>query len=315
MASVIAFSACGGNGENSAVSSPLDVLGNLTGSAKATVEEDPDAPDRDNTPLVLKNIADGSSFFEGNGATVDYSNAKDGYIMAKYEGDNPKIKLQITKGDGPTYTYNVATDAEYHSFPLSLGSGAYNIAMFLNIEGDQYSQACAETVDVDIADGFSPFLRPNQFSNFTSATQAVAKGTEIAQGAKTDLKVIENAFLWATQNIAYDYEKAATVQQGYLPDIDATLASGEGICFDYAALMVCFLRSQRIPCQLVVGYAGPAYHAWISVYVDGVGWVANMIQFTADTWTLMDPTFAAGGDRADPNMIGDGENYNPVYHY
>jgi transglutaminase/protease-like cytokinesis protein 3 len=75
------------------------------------------------------------------------------------------------------------------------------------------------------------------------------------------------------------------------------------------------LRSQGIPCQLVVGYAGPAYHAWISVHVEGIGWVANMIQFNGDKWKMMDPTFAASGDTADPNVVGDGENYNPVYYY
>ena len=37
-------------------------------------------------------------------------------------------------------------------------------------------------------------------------------------------------------NISYDEEKARTVESGYLPDVDETLESGKGICFDYAAL-------------------------------------------------------------------------------
>jgi transglutaminase-like putative cysteine protease len=187
--------------------------------------------------------------------------------------------------------------------------------MFLNIEGDKYSQACAQTIAVDITDEFSPFLRPNQYSDFIWSTLAVTKSAEVAHGAKTSLKVVENVFIYITENVVYDYDKAANVQSGYIPDVDDTLTTGMGICFDYAALMTCMLRSQGIPCRLMVGYAGTAYHAWISVYVDGIGWVANMIQFHGDTWTLMDPTFAAGGDTADPNLVGDGETYNPVYYY
>jgi len=321
---VLSFSACGGSlnsGDNqgSDSSSGGNTIGGLLGGGKSssreTVKEDPDAPDRDNTPVVLANNADGSAGFDGNGAFVDYSNADDGYIMAKYQGDNKKIKLQITKDGGDTYTYDVWPNTDYSAFPLSQGSGLYNIAMFLNIEGDKYSQACAHAIQADITNEFSPFLRPNQYCYFTDSTEAVAKGAELAQGSKSDMKVIEKTFFYLIDNITYDYVKAATVQSGYLPDVDETLSTGTGICFDYASLMTCMLRSQRIPCQLVIGYAGTAYHAWISVNVEGVGWVANMIQFNNDKWTFMDPTFAASGDNADPNVIGDGERYNPVYYY
>ena len=319
--SAIALSACGGSrgGNGGTDKSPTvsvgSILDNFKTGKKATIEEDQEAPDRDNTPVVLETTADGFEAFEGTGAAVDFSHAADGYIMAKYEGDNPKIKIQITRNGGSTYTYNVHPGEPFVGYPLSEGEGAYNVAMFLNIEGDKYSQACAQEIQADITDEFSPFLRPNQYSNFTESTRAVTKSSEIAQGCKSDLKVIEELFLFVTGNVVYDYDKAKNVQSGYIPDIDETLTSGKGICFDYASLMVCMMRTQRIPCRLVVGYAGEAYHAWISVHVDGIGWVANMIQFNDDQWTLMDPTFAAGGDTADPNVIGDGENYNPVYYY
>ena len=319
--SVIALSACGGSrgGNSSSGGSPAGSVGNILNNfktgQKATVKEDPELPDRDNKPVVLETTADDLATVEGNGATIDFSHAADGYIMAKYEGDNPKIKIQITKNGGSTYTYNVYPGDAFAGFPLSESGGVYNVAMFLNIEGDKYSQACAQEIHADISDEFSPFLRPNQYSNFTDTTRAVSRASEIAQGCKSDLKVIEELFLYVSGNVVYDYDKAKNVQSGYIPDIDETLSSGKGICFDYASLMVCMMRTQRIPCKLVVGYAGEAYHAWIRVHVDGIGWVANMIQFNDDQWTLMDPTFAAGGDTADPNVVGDGENYNPVYYY
>ena len=54
-------------------------------------------------------------------------------------------------------------------------------------------------------------------------------------------------------NITYDTELAETVKSGYLPVLDKVLESKKGICFDYAALMTGMLRSQSVPCKLVVG--------------------------------------------------------------
>ncbi len=98
--------------------------------------------------------------------------------------------------------------------------------------------------------------------------------------------------------------------------MDETLASGTGICFDYAAVMSAMLRSQRIPTKLEVGYSGEAYHAWISTYIADIGWIDKIIEFNGNTWTLMDPTLAASNDRsAVGKYIGDGSNYVVKYSY
>jgi hypothetical protein len=55
------------------------------------------------------------------------------------------------------------------------------------------------------------------------------------------------------------------------------------------------LRSQNIPCKLVVGYAGSAYHAWISVWSPDSGWISGAIFFNGIEWQLMDPTFVSTG--------------------
>lgn len=306
---VVALSACGG-GESG--ESPLSGLTDrVTGGGGP--EEDPEAADRDPTPKVLDNIADGSATFSGNGVTVDYSHAGDGYIMIQYQGDNQKVKVQITKSGGDTYTYDLK-GSEYVAFPLSRGTGEYSVGVFLNISNDQYAQAAAQTIYADISDEYAPFLRPNQYSHYSSSTKAVAKAQELVTGTKSEIGAVYKIFEFVTKNVKYDYEKAATVQSGYIPDVDETLSTQKGICFDYASLMVCMLRSQGIPCELVVGYAGEAYHAWIAVHLTETGKVIN-IEFKGDQWTLMDPTFVAGGDMGDPNVIGDGENYNPVYFY
>ena len=85
---------------------------------------------------------------------------------------------------------------------------------------------------------------------------------------------------YITGLLTYDKEKAATVEKGYLPDVDATLRERKGICFDYAALFAAMLRAQNIPVRLAIGYVQPdnIYHAWNQVYIDG-------------EWVWMDATF------------------------
>ena len=131
-------------------------------------------------------------------------------------------------------------------------------------------------------------------------------------GVKKETKV----YNYVTSTITYDHTKAATVQSGYTPNVDEIMASGTGICLDYAAVMASMLRSQNIPTRLEVGYAGQAYHAWISTYITDVGWVNGIIEFDGVNWSLMDPTFAANSsETALKNFIGNGSNYKTKYIY
>ncbi|MDR1028743.1 MAG: transglutaminase-like domain-containing protein [Clostridiales Family XIII bacterium] len=306
---VFVFASCGKIGDT------VDSLTSAIGGGGSSVEENPDAPDRDNTPQVLVCEAPGANTFEGNGGTVDYSHANDGYIMVKYDGENPKVKLQITFPGSEPYTYDLRTNVGFEAFPLSLGSGSYDVGVFTNVEGDKYAQAAKQTITAEITDEFAPFLRPNQYIFYAPESDAVAKAQEVCAGSKSDLGATEKIFLYVIDSVAYDFDKAATVQSGYVPNVDETLGTGKGICFDYASLTSAMLRSQNIPCRLVIGYAGAAYHAWIRVYSRETGEVASMIEFHGGEWARMDPTFAASGDKADPNVIGDGTNYNPLYDY
>ncbi len=273
-------------------------------------------PLRDNTPEVLVPSADGTVTYGSDLVSIDASNTGEGYVMVRYAGDNPKVKLQILTPDGNKYTYLLSKDKEYETFPLPSGSGAYTLTVYENVVDDKYSVACTQEIDVEIRDEFLPFLYPNQYVSFNADSKTVALGEEVSEGARTDLDVVSNVYHYVTEHIIYDEAKATSVTYGYLPDIDETIASGKGICFDYASVMSSMLRSQKIPTKLEVGYAGEAYHAWISVYLEDVGWVDNMIEFDGKSWSLMDPTFAAGSNnKALKEFIGDGSNYVVKYSY
>ena len=126
-----------------------------------------------------------------------------------------------------------------------------------------------------------------------------------------DVDALQQIYDYVVSNLTYDYEKADTVTTGYLPDVDETLKTGTGICFDYAALTTAMLRSCDIPCKLQIGYAGDIKHAWIDVYIRSKGWVNQAVSFKGDTWTLMDPTFDSNSDdkEAIQDYIGDESNY------
>ena len=271
---------------------------------------------RDNTPKVLTPVASGDNVLGNDTIIVDASHTEAGYIMVRYLGSNDKVKLRITGPNEAEYIYLLSGSGEYETFPFSCGSGSYQVQILEHADQDMYAVAYSTDLSVSIQDEFSPFLYPNQYVNFTETSLTVSKGSELAKNSYSDLEVIEQIYHYVTEEISYDQEKAENVSYGYLPIVDETLQSKKGICFDYAALMSAMLRSQGIPTKLEVGYSGEAYHAWISTYIKESGWVDNIIQFDGKSWTLMDPTLAAGNSASSvKKYIGDGSNYVVKYSY
>lgn len=291
------------------------LLGGCSGSSSASRKEH-SGPPRDSTPKVLTPSADGVTVYQNDFASIDASNTSQGYVMVKYNGANEKVKLQITCPDQSCYTYLISDRGAYDTFPLTAGNGSYTLQVLENVAGDTYTVSLTQSINVSIEDEFLPFLYPNQYVNFHADSQAVSKGSDLAKDTYSDLDVVQNIYNYVIKNISYDTEKAQNVSYGYVPDVDDTLSSKKGICFDYAALMTSMLRSQNIPTKLEIGYSGDAYHAWISTYIDDKGWVDDIIQFDGDTWQIMDPTLAATNDSAAvKKYVGDGSHYVVKYTY
>ena len=208
----------------------------------------------------LTTSAPGTLAKKNDKAVVDYSNTKDGYVMVQYTAQTDKrLKAQV-KGPTTTYTYNL-TAGSWATFPLSDGNGRYQVTVYQNTEGSKYAAVVSAAFDAAMTDEFAPFTHPNQYVNYAEAPNTVAKAAELTKGVTDPLKKVELVYNYVVKNITYDKELAASVKSGYLPVLDTVLAKKTGICFDYAALMTGMLRSQGVPCKLVVGYAGTAYHA------------------------------------------------------
>ena len=235
--------------------------------------------------------------------------------MVNYKGNASKAKLQITGPDAVTYTYTLKGGEEV--FALTAGSGAYTVNVFELISNINYSTALSAKFSVQLENDFLPFLYPNQYVMFTPDCETVKAGQQAAATAHDELEVVTNVYNYVMKNLSYDYDKAKNVQSGYTPVVDSILAAKKGICFDYAAVMATMLRSQGIPAKMDVGYAGTVYHAWISVYIDEIGWVNGIIEFNGVDWKMMDPTFADNEkqSRAIMDFINDTSNYSVKYKY
>lgn len=273
---------------------------------------------RDSTPVVPTPEATGEQTDGTEGILLDYSNETAGYVILTYTGSNQKVKLQIQMPDGVTCTYLVGKYKEPLAYPLSGGDGHYTLTVLesVDMKKDLYAVSFTKELEVSLENEFVPFLTPNCYVSFHPGSSCVKKGQELSEKCTSDLDVVSNIYNYVIKNISYDTKKAENVSYGYTPDPDQTLSSGKGICFDYASLMTAMLRSQRIPTRLEVGYSAEVYHAWISCYVDEIGWVDNVIQFDGKSWSLMDPTLAAENDPSSVrDYIGDGSNYVVKYTY
>ncbi len=227
--------------------------------------------------------ASGKDVFTKQGATLDYSNTSEGYIMAKYSG-SAKIKVLVYFNGGASYyQYNLEGNDVFITIPLQSGSGSYRVRFMENVSGSNYAELCSTELNATVS-GYGGFLYPNQYVNYSLTSAAVATAKSLCANCSSNTEKTAAIYKYITANIKYDYAKAGSVTSGYLPNVDSTLSVKKGICFDYSALMAAMCRSQGIPVKLIMGSTKVGYHAWNEVYLDG--------------WKRYDTTFAAAGQSA-----------------
>ncbi|MBQ0001277.1 MAG: transglutaminase domain-containing protein [Clostridiales bacterium] len=262
------------------------------------------------SPTVFVPSADGKEYLGSEPLLLDVSNMSQGYLIACSSSEDSRCNLQLSDPSGIAYSYFISP-GEHAVIPFSGGEGEYLITAYEQITDSNYSALYLETVDLTLDNIFYPFLYPNQYVSFTEESEASKLAITLLPEDATELDILDEVYRYVTENITYDEEKAETVEVGYLPDIDETLHTGTGICFDYAALMTCMLRSRDIPCKLQIGYSGSVKHAWIDVYTRSTGWIEQAIAFDGKNWTRMDPTFNSTSSNFEDihQYIGDGNNY------
>lgn len=272
-------------------------------------------------PYIITPTADGVKVYGNDDALIDASNSSQGYLMIRLKkAMSGSYRILVNADDiNVRYTFQLNSSGNYEVIPLTEGSGKYTVNVLKVTSAGKGTVMFKQSLSVSVADSFLPFLTPNQFCMYDAGSSCVALSSKLCGGNKDTIAKTAAIYDYVINNISY-VSTAENGANGYIPVPDTVLANKSGICFDYASLMAAMLRSQKIPTKVVVGYAGDIYHAWISVYVDGSGWIDGYIYFDGNSWNRMDPTFAASAkDDADykntVDFISNGSNYSVMYYY
>ncbi|MDF2936370.1 MAG: transglutaminase [Paenibacillaceae bacterium] len=216
------------------------------------------------------------------------SNIAAGSIGVQYQADSgARVKVMVTK-DGTSYTYDLKNNGTEESFPLQLGDGTYKIAVLENTTGNKYKSVYSTTKDVVFADSNTVYLNSTQNVNWAAASDVVAKAKELTDGKSSTEEKVKAIYEYIIGNVTYDYNLAANVATGYIPNLSQVLVDGTGICYDYSSLFAAMTRSIGIPSKLMMGTSEyvSEYHAWNEVLVNGA-------------WVTVDTTVDAGSGSAD----------------
>ena len=76
-------------------------------------------------------------------------------------------------------------------------------------------------VELTLRNVFPPYLYPNQYVNGTQGSSAAQAAAGLTAGQTSDLDKVGAVYYY---NFTYDYDRAATVQSGHLPDVGQVLA-------------------------------------------------------------------------------------------
>jgi len=140
-------------------------------------------------------------------------------------------------------------------------------------------EAWDELDDMIAREDYWDMLRPSTFARSSPELEELAR--EFGLDERDGRDPIE---LLLTLNSKL-YESFAYVKQSTSVDspIEVALTSRQGVCQDFAHIMITLLRNLRIPCRYVSGYlyhdalhedrsAEGATHAWVEALLPGVGW-------------------------------------------
>ena len=244
-----------------------------------------------------------------NTATLfDTAKLDSGIVTVSYNANtSSKIKVMVEKS-GSKITYNLKSDGTSENFPLQMGDGIYKVSVLENVEGDKYKYVSTENVSLDLTDDKQVYLASVQNINWNSNMAAIKMAAELTKGLKTDSAKINAIYQYLVNNVTYDYDKLTALSYDYLPNIDNTIASGSGLCYDYASTFAAMLRSLGIPAKLVKGYSTKVdgYHAWNEIYDSMTG-----------KWVIVDSTYDAQMKSAKVkySMEKSTAHYTKVYEY
>jgi transglutaminase-like putative cysteine protease len=123
-------------------------------------------------------------------------------------------------------------------------------------------------------------LLPSRYARPTELLESLARELQIGHhGNPLEAMLALNEAIYR----AFDYVPNSTKVDS---PIDDALQTRQGVCQDFAHIMIALVRNLGVPCRYVSGYlfhgdtvrpdrsADGASHAWVEAFLPGPGWVA-----------------------------------------
>lgn len=218
--------------------------------------------------LILSLLMIFSGAMYADGGSIEFDESKS-IVYVKYDAkDLSQYKVQVLKGAGK-YNYDLYDGNEV--FALQMGSGSYTVKVLEKVSGNKYRAVKSQSKYVKLAEN-QVYLQSIQNIDWSYKSKAVELAKELGLDKANSKEQFLAIYDEIVKKIDYDYHKASTVTNRYLPAIDETYAEKKGICYDYSSLMASMLRSLGIPTKMIHGYSsntGSVYHAWNEVLING----------------------------------------------
>ncbi|WP_340015871.1 transglutaminase-like domain-containing protein [Paenibacillus sp. FSL K6-1318] len=251
--------------------------------------------------LITGSLVHGGHVYADRQEWLDTSNMGEGIIRVQYDVKSlVRTKVQITKGQ-EKYTYNLIPGKISEVFPLQMGNGEYTITLLEQTSGKLYQIIEQGKVNLKLSNSNRVYLNSIQNVDWATTKQAAAKARELTKGKKTDTDKVRAIYNYVISTVNYDNQLAANLpSDGYLPEMDVTMASRKAICYGYSSLFAGMVRSVGIPAKLNMGTSTyvDTYHAWNEIYLDG-------------KWVTIDTTVDASWKKSKTKytMIKDSSKY------
>lgn len=192
--------------------------------------------------------------------------------------------------------YYAALNKEYESFHKE-----YKDAISQNLITEESTKKSVEEVVENNSNVINLYNGVTLEQGIKSNEAINAKARELTKNAKTDREKAKNLYIWISENINYDDNKAENISKEpskYKSGAIEAFETRSGICFDYSCLYVAMAREAGLKVRMVTGegFNGKVWgpHSWNEVYLPD-----------KNEWITVDTTFGKAGNYFDSRKNND----------
>lgn len=244
--------------------------------------------------IYLKTASYGNYVGTGFDLANEYTELYDADVSAAYilslildaNGEMPSTVFINPQGGIyalPYYAFDVPQSSDV--YVVGNASSSYSAEAFLS---DYYSALSTNKYDiVTFEENYKKFVYEN-YSYVDDDTLEVMRAIIEAEGFdKNDSEIILKVadYIKFAANYSLEYDRALDKQDNIIVAFLTNPLYNKGICQHYAAAATMLYRALGIPARYTVGYAAQTKantsvnvtefnaHAWVEIYLDGMGWV------------------------------------------